>query len=233
MEVDGLPIKVEAAVSEKLPMGMLLETDVPELSTLFGTEVKLTDGEDDVMVVVTLAHAPRQLEEEILRRKKEIHSGAKPTSLEDSEEPRTSGAKDRAEPSSTGEGLTKKQKRSLQQQLHQSKVQNSVKIPMLDFSAEELREMQQKDVTLDKICEAAEGTPNSAGVEFFFSGGLLYWRWGTPWLKGGGRSGAARPSKAVPESGLEDGPRDSLSRTFGDREDKAENPPEVLLADSF
>ena len=124
MEVDGLPIKVEAAVSEKLPMGVLLGTDVPELSTLLGTEVRLTDGNDDVMVV-TRAQARRQLEEEILRREKEIRSGAKPTSLEDSGEPRASGAQDGPEPSSTGEGLTKKQRRSLQQQLHQSKVQNS------------------------------------------------------------------------------------------------------------
>ena len=43
-------------------------------------------------------------------------------------------------------------------------------------------------------------------------------------------SRAARLSKAVPGSGLEEGPRDSLSRTFGDREDKAE---EVLLANSI
>ena len=64
-------------------------------------------------MVVTRAQARRQLEEEILRREKEIRSGAKPTSLEDSGEPGASGAQDGAEPSSTGEGLTKKQRRSL------------------------------------------------------------------------------------------------------------------------
>ena len=56
---------------------------------------------------------------------------------------------------------------------------------------------------------------------------------GTPWSKGGGWSGVAHPSKAVPGSGLEDGPRDPLSRTFGDREDEAEDPSEVLQADSI
>jgi len=47
---------------------------------------------------------------------------------------------------------------------------------MLDFSPEELREMQRNDATLNKIREAAEGTPNSAGVGFFLRGGLLYRR---------------------------------------------------------
>ena len=51
---------------------------------------------------------------------------------------------------------------------------------MLDFSAEELREMQWKDATLNKIREAAQGTPNSAGVGFFRRGGLLYRRWVPP-----------------------------------------------------
>ena len=56
---------------------------------------------------------------------------------------------------------------------------------------------------------------------------------GVPWSEGGGWSGAAGPSKAVPGSGLADGPRDPLSRTFGDGEDEAEDPPKVLLADSI
>jgi len=67
LEVEGLSIQVEAAVSEKLPVDVLLGTDVPKLSTLLGTEVKLADEKDDVMVVVTHAQARRQLEEEILR----------------------------------------------------------------------------------------------------------------------------------------------------------------------
>ena len=76
------------------------------------------EGKHDVMVVVTHAQARRQLEEKILRCEKEIHSGAKSTSPEDSEEPGTSGTQDRAEPSITGEGLIKKQRRSLEQHLH-------------------------------------------------------------------------------------------------------------------
>ena len=55
-----------------------------------------------------------------------------------------------------------------------------VMIQMLDFSAEELREMQLKDETLSKIREVAEGTPNSARVGFFLRGGLLYRRWVPP-----------------------------------------------------
>ena len=81
--VDGLLFQVEAAVSEKLPAAVLLGTDVPELSKLLGVD-KLQEVElQDVKVVVTRAQARRQLEEEILRREKEIQSGAKIAVLED------------------------------------------------------------------------------------------------------------------------------------------------------
>lgn len=46
----------------------------------------------------------------------------------------------------------------------------------LDFSAEELREMQQHDPSLEKIREAASGAHNSAGEGFFERDGLLYRR---------------------------------------------------------
>ena len=40
--------------------------------------------------------------------------------------------------------------------------------------------MQRKDATLNKMREAAEGTPNSAGVGFFLTERLLYRRWVPP-----------------------------------------------------
>ena len=36
----------------------------------------------------------------------------------------------------------------------------------LELSADKLKELQEKDDTLSKIREAAEGNPNSAGVGF-------------------------------------------------------------------
>ena len=50
----------------------------------------------------------------------------------------------------------------------------------LDLSAGELRELQEKDDTLVKVREAAEGRANSAGVGFFKRDGLVYRRWTPP-----------------------------------------------------
>ena len=39
MVVDGIPLQVEAAVSDTLPVSVLLGTDVPELNILLGKQV--------------------------------------------------------------------------------------------------------------------------------------------------------------------------------------------------
>ena len=77
MEVDGLPITVEAAVSETLPAAVLLGTDVPQLTELLGGQSKKFKLED-VLVVTTRARARQQLEE-ILRREKEVRTGPSQT----------------------------------------------------------------------------------------------------------------------------------------------------------
>lgn len=50
----------------------------------------------------------------------------------------------------------------------------------LELSPGELRELQEKDDTLTKIREAADGHANSAGVGFFNRDGLVYRRWTPP-----------------------------------------------------
>lgn len=54
MEVDGLPITVEAAVSDTLPAAVLLGTDVPQLTELLGGQSKKFKLED-VRVVTNRA----------------------------------------------------------------------------------------------------------------------------------------------------------------------------------
>lgn len=39
MVVDGIPLQVDVAVSDTLPVSMLLGTDVPELGVLLGKQV--------------------------------------------------------------------------------------------------------------------------------------------------------------------------------------------------
>ena len=63
MEVEGAPLQVEAAVSDTLPVAVLLGTDVPELGDLLGRPViqKKTPHEGDALVI-TCAQARRQEE---------------------------------------------------------------------------------------------------------------------------------------------------------------------------
>lgn len=50
--MDGLNIQVEAAVSENLPVAVLLRKDVPQLSQLLGKPLETYPVPKDVMVVV-------------------------------------------------------------------------------------------------------------------------------------------------------------------------------------
>ena len=77
LEVDGLPLCVEAAVSKSLPVPVLLGTDVAELHQLLGESLTHTPVED-YMMVVTRTQAMRQLQEDAAIRSKELKSGAQP-----------------------------------------------------------------------------------------------------------------------------------------------------------
>ena len=79
--------------------------------------------------------------------------------------------------------LTQEQRRSLRQQMgkqdspHEDREQ---RIDALELSADELMDLKEKDDTLSKIREAADGHPNSAGVGFFKRDGLVYRKWTPP-----------------------------------------------------
>ena len=57
VEVDGHALDVEAAVSDTLPVSMLLGTDVPELTDLLEKELDLQVPDEDVLMVTTRAAA--------------------------------------------------------------------------------------------------------------------------------------------------------------------------------
>ncbi|KAL5496441.1 hypothetical protein EMCRGX_G012724 [Ephydatia muelleri] len=72
VELDGSHIQVEAALSEELPVSVLLGTDVPELTHLIsgtGSSINLV-SQEQVMVVLTRAKAKQKLEEELIRKEK-------------------------------------------------------------------------------------------------------------------------------------------------------------------
>ena len=76
MEVSGRRIQVEAAVSDTLPMSVLLGTDVAELSELLGSEtLKGPQQKDEALVVMTRAQAKKQEIVEATQHRKELESG--------------------------------------------------------------------------------------------------------------------------------------------------------------
>ena len=77
MELQGMKIQVEAAVSPNLPASVLLGTDVPALKELLGDSIKLEDRREEVaLVTVTRAQKKKQLIEEVAERQREQESGA-------------------------------------------------------------------------------------------------------------------------------------------------------------
>ena len=78
-ELDGYPLHIEAAISDTVPMPVLLGTDVPELKAFLTGDLKPpTQQTDKALVVTTRAMAKKQQEEGAIQAQKEKESGAQP-----------------------------------------------------------------------------------------------------------------------------------------------------------
>ena len=161
LEVDGRSIRVEAAVSESLPVAVLLGTDVPEFYQLLGGEAPEYPTEE-AMVVVTRARARKQQDEEVAKQNKELASGVQPRPVE--ELVGSEFADDLFVPGRTRERApqTKSQKRAIWREFASAQHLKSE----LELSATQLMELQREDDTLVAVREAAERHPCSAGVVF-------------------------------------------------------------------
>lgn len=87
LKLEGVEVKVKAAVSDSLPVSVLLGTDVPELGRLLRSNprtVHTTVGE--ALVVMTRAQARSLEEAEARRAAAEGASGATPHSISEEEE---------------------------------------------------------------------------------------------------------------------------------------------------
>ena len=73
MELEGVQIRVKAAVADWLPVSVLLGTDVPELGRLLRTNPNIvqTEGVEEALRVMTRAVARREELEEVQRVTKE------------------------------------------------------------------------------------------------------------------------------------------------------------------
>ena len=186
LEVDGHPISIEAAVSETLPVDVLLGTDVPELTHLLG-ETALGKAQVDAMVVMTRARARQQREEESVIAEKEAESGVLPSSVEstgeDSEEEiiklGNSFDNDIFVPGKEKVKLTRGDKRKLHQKYWE---RNEEKLDkhVLELSAATLKELQEQDESLLSIRKNADRSPGLPTSKYYHRDGLLYRRWTPP-----------------------------------------------------
>ena len=162
MEVEGIPVHVEAAVVDTLPVGVLLGTDVSELPRLLGEWASYGFfSQEDVMVVMTRARKKQELQKEILLKEKEALSGVVPKPLN------TQGV-------STPRTLSQEQKRCIRKDLG-TKTQGEG-MEYCNMDAAKMKELQEQDLSLSEAREAARKAEGTKG-EWFYREGLLYRRW--------------------------------------------------------
>ena len=191
VELDGSHIQVEAALSEELPVSVLLGTDVPELTHLIsgtGSSINLV-SQEQVMVVMTRAKAKQQLEEELIRKEKELLSGAQSNTLVRVNETvacdnvvpsRSESEAGQAEQQSPRKNskLTKDQRREIRkkaQETEKSREGGNSEYP--DITIEDLKKLQAEDPTLAEVLRAADRSANESVAEYFRREGLVYRRW--------------------------------------------------------
>lgn len=77
--VDGIPLQIEAAVSDTLPVSVLLGTDIPELDMLLWKQTlsQTREQEAEALIVTTRAQAKQQVEEAAVRALREAESGVR------------------------------------------------------------------------------------------------------------------------------------------------------------
>ena len=171
---------VEAAVSQSLPVQVLLGTDVPELHQLLGDSIMSRQVENSMMVV-TRTQAMRRLQEDTTTRSKECESGAKPHGIiEVPEELTCIGSEFDNEMFSTSREKTHKtrrQKRESRKQHYEASSQDSVSEP-LGVSTAKLKDLQLNDITLSKVRQTANNdVASSIDKPYYWQDGLLYHQW--------------------------------------------------------
>ena len=191
LQVAGKCITVEAAVSETLPMSVLLGTDVPHLDEL----LRDTSGADQALAVVTRTQARRQQEKRWVEEQKRVTSGVHPGTLagnRDNREMREGDARrwkmDRRTSSwslqinsllEARRAETEKRERR-HKRWEEARQEAPEQEPRPQGLAEQLRKLQEKDPTLEQTWKAARREPSTGSAGFLVREGLLYRTWTTP-----------------------------------------------------
>ena len=219
LEVEGRPIEVEAAISDTLPMSVLLGVNIPELTELLqGEEQKETE---EAYAVVTRAEAKKKKAEEEESRRQEacgvqpkgmdaLPSGSDTTPVveEESEswinsfdESLFSGGRQRRKKTRREKRMEKQRRSQLQVEVEEKKEDmytgKEARKHELDMSAEELKLSQALDPTLEDIRSAVKTRESTEGVGFFYKDDLLYRRWIPSRVDRGATSRSEKMSMAV------------------------------------
>ena len=166
VEIGDQSFDVTAAVADRLPLAMLLGTDVLQMTDLLqGKFVAAPEPRIKKALVVTRAVAKQQREEEEVAELKEQESGVEPTSLEEMAEQESENSLRELEwmqdLHEVKAHLTRSQKRVNKKRYHlqEDEPEKQTAEHPLEISKEELRVLQEADTTLGAIRKAADGEP--------------------------------------------------------------------------
>ena len=198
--MDTIIFDVEAALSETLPMPVLLGTDVPQLQDFIGQAFSgdnQAPGTEDVFAVTTRAQLLRQTEQKAILHQADKLSGVVPMALDpghlvvsdidDNQTPETQTQTPSNQTlqdiwmselddslfavNKTRPKLTRKQKR--ENGLRHKGVPEYLS-SLTDISKEQLETLQKVDSTLEKIRKVVATDPDGTSQQFYEKDGLLY-----------------------------------------------------------
>ena len=170
------PLAEVTAVSNTLPMAVLLGTDTPELGELLQGKSTAASFKDDALVA-TRAMTKRQKADKEARQKKQDESGVKPKSIQELDTPPEEPEDDSEDiqpiwMSEIDDSLIKnsrEKRRPTRQEKRAARAKHcreNKERHILDMTSQEFKTLQQSDPTLQTVLQAAKGHPSKAGVGF-------------------------------------------------------------------
>ena len=194
IQMDNRTMELQVAVSDTLPVDVLLGTDAPGFATILDGASSIQETKE-AMVVTTRSRKQQKQEEDEQSRDRERDCGVSPHRLLEADGQPKSGDKGHDNQPINSERqetpffqfhdelftpggqsrtrLTKRQKRAAKRDFVHS--QEHVR-HALYLDQAELHKLQEEDESLKTAWEAAKGTPNSVGPGFFIRDGILFRR---------------------------------------------------------
>ena len=195
IEVGGVTVRVQAAVSDTLPVSVLLGTDVPELGQLLHENPRVMHTQEmQEVFVVTRAQVREQKEQEQRQLQEEQRCGVQPTLVEaETCAPEQPPAQPKGDSHVWGSDLadvlfeepperhrpTKAEKREVRHERGLIRAKDPKKtreternVTSLRISRQKLQRQLEKDESLVGVREAA----TAASETFFWRDGLLYYK---------------------------------------------------------